>query len=710
MKLTSTIAILLYTAAAWAEVPTTQQIEQDLTGQYATTRAQPALKQRGELARRIEPLLVKQCEKLLKQLQPWDQDSQAQFIFKGSSHEFDIRSAGHLACGLAVIYRAMPDDAASMSVRNAARDRAIAILRFALATHGAGGKLCTDKKQWKDQWQSAFWAHSLGKAAWLLWDDLDPQLRWLAAEMICHEADRFVGVTPPAQVKNDTKAEENAWNSEVISLAYNMFPRHKHHEIWRETAIRWVITSFATSKDVERKDVVDGKPLNEWLTKPNIYDDYTLENHNRVHPDYMCTTRLNLVQKFDYDWAGNPEPASLRFNADKVYASVKILGCPDGGWVYPNGQDWQLHRAPDWIDINAFIAILFNDPEAARLLRLTIDTTERMMARNADSGLFLSDEVLVPTSHAIPAELFADVYLLLRALGDGPAPVADDKLWPALSGKHVFANGNFAVLRSAHSVATFSWGSQVMGMMIPLRKDLLLTPNERSLIGSITMSDGKQDNPAATRVELLNEPAVLALSGSIDRAAGAIEQRFAFVALGDGRTIYADVLRMKNASTRPAAIDLGTLGVLNDRQWVYHNGVRTLHHDGGKAQFLAGGAASGNATKFSSAWFNLDGLGIVCLKSSGTQIYNARPSMTRGRLEQLFHLNHVSPEAIAAAGAAPFAGTVLVLYPNQAQGITQDMANKCKLEPGRDDYHFEIRLNDHRRIECDLENLKLKIQ
>jgi hypothetical protein len=202
------------------------------------------------------------------------------------------------------------------------------ILRFLLPTHA----------QWKDQWQSALWATSAGQAAWLLWDDLAPRERQLAAAMICHEADRFVDARPPAQVARDTKAEENAWNSQVLALAFNMFPTHPNHARYRDAAIRWHLSSFATAHDLSRADVVDGKPLKEWLagSGANLHDDYTLENHDRVHPDYMASTRTLLTQKLFYDWAGNAPPASINFNARNIYANLKRFSLPDGGFVYPN--------------------------------------------------------------------------------------------------------------------------------------------------------------------------------------------------------------------------------------------------------------------------------------------------------------------------------------------------------------------------------------
>jgi hypothetical protein len=76
--------------------------------------------------------------------------------------------------------------------------------------------------------------------------------------------------------------------------------------------------------------------------------------------------------------------------------------------------------------------------------------------------------------------------------------------------------------------------------------------------------------------------------------------------------------------------------------------------------------------------------------------------MTRGRLEQLFHLNHIVPGASTS--------TVLVFYPNQPVGSTEAVAAKCRLDPGRDALHFSVVLHEAKRIDIDLDKLKLAIR
>src|SRR5687767_10781030 len=152
-------AMLIFTgtcATALAQVPDAQTIEAELTGIYATTRANPSLKSRGEIAQRVEAVLQKQSKFLVAQLHPWDDDPNASLLTDGEPNEAGIRPNSHAAYGLAVIHRATGDAAA--------RDHALKLLRFLLPTHA----------KWKSKWQSALWAASAGQAAWLLWDDLSP--------------------------------------------------------------------------------------------------------------------------------------------------------------------------------------------------------------------------------------------------------------------------------------------------------------------------------------------------------------------------------------------------------------------------------------------------------------------------------------------------------------------------------------------------------
>jgi hypothetical protein len=703
-----TLLTLIFAVSASAQVPPDNQIESDLSNQSSCRAPQPEVTQQTDLTNRIKALIMQQASALTVDLHPWEKDGNALLVGPGTSDENSIRTNGHLCFGLAIMARCMTDGYPQGLSRKIAHDKAIGMLRFLLPTHAAGGARCNDNKFWANQWQSAFWAFSAGSAAWLLWDDLDPHQKWLAARMVCDEADRFVDKAPPAQVKSDTKAEENAWNAKVISLAFNMFPKHPHHEAWGVTAQRWNASAFLRDADLKNNLIVDGYPMRKAVTGANIYDDYTLENHNRVHPDYLSCFGLCGYQRLTYEWGDTRPPQAITVNAQGVYNTLKKLAFPDGGFIYPNGEDWQLHRQADWVSIHALADVDFNDPQAAALLRIALDATEKMAARDPKSTIVSPHQVLWPATESIIVENLATAWLLLSAHGEKVTPTSEAELWRELSGKFVFENGKFAVLRLPSTLATFSWGAQAMGMVLPMQKDLLLTPYPRSLIGTI-LTEGAKDTIEVQKVVLPETNDALAVLG-IAKRAGGVEQRFGFVSLLDGRTVYVDAVSAP-ANLKLTALDLGPIGVMNDGDWPFHDGTRTIFHEGGQDIFKASDAATAQAKAMKSPWYNIDDkMGIIALQPAGAQVYDPKPTAAKGRLEQVFHLNQYDVTKLSNDGKLPLATTALLFYPGERGKDTADNARKCKLGFSTNASVFRITLEDGSQITIDLNDLKLTTQ
>jgi hypothetical protein len=333
-----------------------------------------------------------------------------------------------------------------------------------------------------------------------------------------------------------------------------------------------------------------------------------------------------------------------------------------------------------------------------------------MAARTAPNGAaLLPEEYRRPVSQAMTLEWNTQAYLLMAERGEGAEPVPEPELWAALSGKHVFENGKFAMLRTPHSVATFSWGRQVMGMVLPLRGDLLISPNARSLIGQAEFAAEKGDPVVAQRVELSPDPKLLGVAGILSRY-GKLEQRFGFLALPDGRTVYVDILALTGAE-RPTAVNLGTLGILNDANWPYHDGTRTVSFEGGSRTFAAAQAAEEGPVLLSSPWFNVDGLGICILRASGQQVYVPQPTPAMGRLEQQFLLNTIPAEQLAAAEPSSVIGhSVFVFYPGQSVEQTRAAASRCRLLSEPAARVVRLTLEDDTKVTIDLDELSIDVE
>jgi hypothetical protein len=238
--------------------------------------------------------------------------------------------------------------------------------------------------------------------------------------------------------------------------------------------------------------------------------------------------------------------------------------------------------------------------------------------------------------------------------------------------------------------------------VMPLRQNQLLAPEARGLVGYVAAPGVAREVPLVREVVLAPLAEALGAAGVLDRAGGAVEQRFAFLALPDGRVVYADRLRL-TGEVRPTLLDLGTLGVLNDLNWPGHNGTRVLAHAGGTRTFAAAEAAREEPVELPSRWFNLDGLGIVCVAISGAPRYVPAPTGAAGRLEQRFHLNAV-PAAVLAASepGTAIAHSVLVFYPGQSVEATRAAAARCRLQSTPGALEIRLTLEDGSEVELDL--------
>lgn len=596
----------------------------------------------GPLAQRALALTRREVAGMQRELKAWARDSRAKLLTDGGHTEHSIRPNTQVMIGLAVVARW----GESPAEREGALADLIAMLRFVAPTHSAGPLACKGGKKWQKQWQSALWAFQAGEAAWLVWDKLDAELQQLVANMIAVEADRFVNVEPPFQIKRDTKAEENAWDAMPVALAANMFPRHPHAANWRATAMRWQLSSFLTEADAQSDRVVDGKPLRDWRLKANIHPDYTLENHDRVHPSYMACTGLNLAQEPLYWWGGQRAPESLRFNAEPIYSHLKFLTHPDGRMHFPNGQDWELHRVT--VSLHAKMNVLFKDTEAAHLERISLETCERMQARTGQT--LLKGEYFFPSLPGMYVADYATTFLLHLYGGEGVAPVSEEEFQRKQTGVRHFEYGQFIAQRTPAGFVSFSWGQRVMGQAIPFAKDLLGSPCEAGYVGAgvkvekvkvelLSSGVGFQPmSPHGQQQRATGKMPVPLGNGFVVRAGllrGDVAQEITFTSLPDGKVVYTERLTARRALTLPP-LETGVIGVLNEPEWVYQPAPRHLRWQGG--EWLVDGRQREPAREIVSRWINIDDRWGFAVAGADGWRYEPNTKINRGRREQRLSL------------------------------------------------------------------------
>ncbi len=277
-------------------------------------------------------------------------------------------------------------------------------------------------------------------------------------------------------------------------------------------------------------------------------------------------------------------------------------------------------------------------------------------------------------------------------------------------------------MRTDKSIATFSWGPQIMAMVMPAQKDLLVSPDPQSLTGSI--DDDVVHLRQFNRTEI---PDTLAVCVALDRGTShrhpapttaatrpidpRLDQRIGFVALPDGRVVVAESVTLLSEIT-PRSINLAPLAILNDRHWVYHDGKRTITFTDGQQTFSAAAADRESPLRMHTPWLNVDdAMGIVLLSSTGDQVYAPHPSRGSARLQQMLTLDSISPEAIARAKAGDIiAKTVVVFYPSQKSSETGSVSRRCSLDPSADANHPLVTLEDGMKIRFDLDRLAVTVE
>jgi hypothetical protein len=300
-------------------------------------------------------------------------------LVSGSHDELDIRLPAMSALTVAIGLRTGAYDRAVVRRSRAGAVRYVdQLVRSVACSH-----LSVSPGGWGRGWQTAHWAMLAGAAAWLVWGHLTPETQTDVASMVVDEADRrthqSVGYWSLADgtvlTPGDTKAEEDGWNSSLLSFADAMMPDAPQAAAWRATSAELAVAAFSVRADDTSSSVVNGVRLSSRLRGFNAYPDGTVENHQRIHPDYAGNIQL-LWTSADFDrLAHRRVPEAMFHNAGLVYSAFSKVSyaagapSPAGGtfvapggtvyvpghsWIYyPQGDDWGTARRAHFVSLDA---------------------------------------------------------------------------------------------------------------------------------------------------------------------------------------------------------------------------------------------------------------------------------------------------------------------------------------------------------------------
>ena len=563
---------------------------------------------------------------------------------------------------------------------------AIGVIRAVARSHPANGHPRAQPGWWNKHWALRI-DYIYGMGAWLLWDKLDAETRIEVARVLEYDADLYNNEPAPARLDDDTQAESNAWTSSGLAVAHCMLKNHPRRAIWGERAKEWMISAYATQRDVDSDRVVDGRPLRQWLKAPNLFPDYTLENHGLVHPIYLAAVSEMVQNAVPYRLAGEAVPEAVTFNADKVLDLLMVLNLPDGNHLYVQGTDYCSRNLSSFFQAGNVVPLKPDPLRNACFLR-SLSCLEKMAAERPelplDGWLGWADEF--GTTWGLTGN-----YMMRRLFGSPKDAWPEDQIEAKLAGVHVFESGQFVIHRTPTTLSSFSWhtsakASQILGLTVPLNKDVPCYPMPGSLIGDVREAGTTGTADGGLSLKLLSHKLDLRRDGfgimlELERCEGKVRQSCAFVSLPDGTSVYLEE-RVAGRDMAIASAVSGNVVLHDDTRWVYQPRPRDYFG-------TEGALAPQEAGVFTTPWVNVDNImGYISMGSSATRLSRrtGQPGIWRKPDETMYDTCRLSFATVPAnsnpaPGPLPYAAGerisafALISCPNQKREDTAALAN-----------------------------------
>lgn len=616
------------------------------------------------------------------------------YFGRGGHLEDDVRPIAYAAMVQAFLAEADPPDLNLPETDRARmREQAAAALRYLTQSHVTGKGTCLDGKPWGNQWQSAMWARAAGMAGWILWPHLDRSLRLSVARLIEHEADRFPSNPPKSSEFRDTGAEENAWNSQIVALAFNMMPAHPRAARWNEAAKTYMYNTLSLAADRDDHALGDdGRPIRDWVTTVNAHPDCTVENHGLVHVGYLKTSVALLMESAGhYLLSGRPAPGASSHHVPEAMEILYQCAAWDGSPVFFAGNDWKIYHSQA-VDVllYAMVALIDDDAQAARVERVALDWLRKMQKQ--EEGYYNVRRDL--EYGGLCATRLIGCYLAHSVLGAGPEPISQSEFDRRVSGVRQLESGQAILHRTPTKFASFSWGPKRMALALPHQGNWVLWPHFSSYLGTVDGKDSSAQNAKITRFRSHLGDNCFTVAGTLERSAGRLAQDFAYASLVGDVTVYLERLTA-DAGLSEVARETGTIG----HEYDLGTNTREIYGRFGQKQ-IEGVGSQAEVHDLDTDWLNLGNrVGYVVKRTAGRPNLMRYHDLTQGtgrvpKLQEWFSL--IGNREAALEGASEDWACV-VTFLNQSSQQTADWIDRI---------HFEV---DGDRAACRIEKDELTV-
>lgn len=510
-------------------------------------------------------------------------------------------------------------------------EMAMKSLIFAYSTHKANKlKVCSGNNYWGSvstsdfAWESSLWAMSVAYSAFFQWDKLTETQRNYIYKLLKAECNYELTRSIPTGYSGDTKAEENGWEADILAATLGLFPDDALAARWFQRLREFAINSYSHIDDKTNRTVVDpdydSKTVAQLYKGQNLYDDYTLQNHNYFHTSYQnvvmqelgeAALALKLFQKELYGeekWKTN---ALMHHNQEVQTEVLNWLALTDGELAMPNGNDWSLFLY-DQITSYSTNACFLRDADALMLENLAYKYIKARQKTTSDGSWLLRADVGARRM-GVEAHRVMMTWLMHHVLSTADLKATDFEAFrQRYSAAKKLDTQNIVRAFTKDRFTTFSWSTGLQSYTgyiaaNSVDKNKIIVPfranNTGNFLGWYEVQ-GKKTNatPVVSGIYELKGDA-WTMNGELNTNDGALNNRFAIFSTPGNAVMYLDYVRANGAAT--ITKEQGGLMAISMDEMTKTS--RKLFHSEGEATVTDGGTR-----KLSASWLNIDNeLGFV---------------------------------------------------------------------------------------------------
>lgn len=456
-------------------------------------------------------------------------------------------------------------------------DMAMQSLVFAYSTHKANRlKVCKGNNYWGSTgkndytWESSLWAMSVAYSAYFQWNKLTDEQKGCIYALLKAECNYELERSIPTGYASDSKAEENGWEADVLAAALGLFPNDELAPRWFARLREFAINSYSHYADATDRTVIDPDYDNTTVADlykgKNLYDDFTLQNHNLFHTSYQNVVMQELgeaalaLKMFQLGTTGVEKwktNALMHNNQEVMDEVLNWLALADGELAMPNGNDWSLFLF-DQITSYSTMACFLRDPNALMLENMAYKYIKARQQTTSDGSWLLNADVGARRM-GVQAHRVMMTWLMHETLSTADLKAT---VWSDFNTRYadakIFDTQNIVRAATADRFTCFSWSKGLRSYTGYIAanspdKNKIIVPyranNTGNFLGWYTV-EGKRTNavPIVEGIYKLSGNSYT-MNGELNTNEATLNNRFAIYSTPGNAVIYLDYVRGNAAGT-----------------------------------------------------------------------------------------------------------------------------------------------------------------